>query len=137
LRAADPHVVILVGAISYFFDSLLGGSFLQGADRAARPAAGRRYHSSFYLAGPPESVATDVGYIRDLLGAAGQVIPVWSGELGWSTCDPTRRRRVCTTSLRHARAQATSKLEAALARHLRGGVEDLLPKGLPVRALPD
>jgi hypothetical protein len=35
--------------------------------------------------------------------------------------------RHCTTSLRHARAQATSKLEAALARDLRGGVEDLLP----------
>jgi polysaccharide biosynthesis protein PslG len=89
LRAADPHGVVLVGAISYFLDSLLGEPFLQGliAQHVLPLADGLTMH--FYRARPPESVATDVGHIRDLLGAAEQVIPVWSGEWGWSTYDPT------------------------------------------------
>ena len=89
LRAADPHGAILVGSISYILDSLLGDSFLQGliAQHVLPLADGLTVH--FYRPGPPESVAADVGHIRDLLGAAGQVIPVWSGEWGWSTYDPT------------------------------------------------
>ena len=89
LRAADPHGAILVGSISYILDSLLGDSFLQGliAQHVLPLADGLTVH--FYRGGPPESVGADVGHVRDLLAAAGQVIPVWSGEWGWSTYDPT------------------------------------------------
>src|SRR5262249_11267444 len=89
LRAEDPHGAILVGSISYILDSLLGDSFLQGliAQHVILLADGLTVH--FYRGGPPESVGADVGHVRDLLAAAGQVIPIWSGEWGWSTYDPT------------------------------------------------
>ena len=92
LRAADPHGVVLVGAISYFLDSLLGEPFLQGliAQHVLPLVDGLTVH--FYRSGPPESVGADVGHVRDLLGVAGQVIPVWSGE-SWSRPCPDGESR--------------------------------------------
>ena len=98
IRAADPTATILIGAV---FDGLpdfvpiLGG--IPGADFLARLFAtgvldrvdGVSAH--FYRSEPPETVATDVGVIRDLMAAAGRTVPVWSGEWGYSTYDPTAR----------------------------------------------
>ena len=93
LRAADPHKLILVGAISYVLDSLLGDSFLEGliAQHVLPPADALTVQ--FYRAGPPESLGGDVGHVRDLLGAAGGH-PVWSGSGGGAPTIGPRRRRV-------------------------------------------
>jgi hypothetical protein len=59
LRAANPHKLILVSAISYVLDSLLGDSFLEGliAQHVLPPADALTVH--FYRAGPPESLGGD------------------------------------------------------------------------------
>jgi len=98
IRAADPTATILIGAV---FDGLpdfvpiLGG--IPGNDFLASLFAtgvldrvdGVSAH--FYRSEPPETVAADVGVIRDLMAAAGRTVPLWSGEWGYSTYDPTAR----------------------------------------------
>jgi len=98
IRAADPTATVVIGAV---FDGLpdfvpiLGG--IPGADflaslfatGALADADGVSAH--FYRSEPPETVAADVGVIRDLMAAAGRTVPLWSGEWGYSTYDPTVR----------------------------------------------
>ena len=93
LRAADPHGVILVGAISYFLDSLLGDSFLQAliAQHVLPLADGLTVH--FYRVGPAESVAAGVGYIRDLPGRQGRSF-LSGAAMGVEHLRSDRRRRV-------------------------------------------
>jgi hypothetical protein len=95
LREADPSGRILIGAAFVGLPDivpLLGGiegrDFLRRllATDAPRLVDGITAH--FYRAEPPESVATTVSEIRQSMQEAGTVLPLWSGEWGYSTYDP-------------------------------------------------
>ncbi len=94
LREADPSGRILIGAPFMGLPAvipLLGGiegqEFLRRlfATGAQELADGVTAH--FYRAEPPESVAAAVSEIRQSMQEAGTVLPVWSGEWGYSTYD--------------------------------------------------
>ena len=96
LRAADPQGIILAGATFMALPNvipLIGG--VEGLDFLQRLFAtdvlaqvdGITVHC--YRAEPPETVAVTVDRIRQLMSAAGRTLPLWSGEWGYSTYDPS------------------------------------------------
>ncbi len=96
LRATDPHGEILVGAAFTGLPAAIaaiGG--VPGVDFLAAVFAtgvldfvdGVTFHP--YRAEAPETVAAEVGAIRMLMAGAGRTVPLWSGEWGYSTYDPT------------------------------------------------
>jgi hypothetical protein len=96
LRAADPQATILAGATFMGLPTVvpaIGG--VEGLDFLGRLFTtgvlalvdGITVHS--YRAEPPETVAMTVDSVRQLMSAAGRTVPLWSGEWGYSTYDPS------------------------------------------------
>jgi hypothetical protein len=95
LREADPSATILAGAafmglpeVVPLIGGIEGGEFLRRlfATGVLDRVDGITAH--FYRAESPESVAASVQRIREAMEAEGRVLPLWSGEWGYSTYDP-------------------------------------------------
>jgi hypothetical protein len=95
LRAADPSGDVLIGSVFMGLPALVaaiggvpGGEFLARLFGTGVLADVDGVTVHLYRAEPPESVAADVRAVRDLMERAGRVVPLWSGEWGYSTYDP-------------------------------------------------
>ncbi len=95
LRAADPTGPVLIGSAFMGLPSVveaIGGvaglAFLERLFASGVQAQVDGVTAHFYRAEPPETVAAEVAAIRRLMKATGRVLPLWSGEWGYSTYDP-------------------------------------------------
>lgn len=133
LRGADPSATILAGAAFMGLPAvvpLLGG--IEGGEFLARLfAAGildrvDGITAHFYRAEAPESVAATVERIRTSMKDAGQVLPLWSGEWGYSTYDaeapPTGINFLPAVSLDRQASYAARMLLTDYSLGLRGSV---------------
>jgi polysaccharide biosynthesis protein PslG len=121
IRAADPHDEILIGAVFtglpaaiaalggvpgvQFLAAVFGTGVLDVVD-------GVTFHP--YRAEAPESVAAEVAAIRTLMAGAGRTLPLWSGEWGYSTYDPTAP----STGLNYLPAVSEARQASWIARML-------------------
>ncbi len=96
LRRSDPSGKILAGAVFYgdltnaeMFGAIEAPEFLRrlAATGVFRSVDGVSAH--FYRSEAPETVQPDVEAIRQIVRDGGADLPVWSGEWGYSSYDPT------------------------------------------------
>jgi hypothetical protein len=124
LRAADPRGEILIGAAFTGLPAAiaaLGG--VPGLDFLAAVFAtgvldlvdGVTFHP--YRAEAPETVAAEVAAIRAAMADAGRMRPLWSGEWGYSTYDPTAP----ATGLNYLPAVSEARQASWIARMLLTG----------------
>ncbi|MCX8073085.1 MAG: endo-1,4-beta-xylanase [Candidatus Binatia bacterium] len=96
VRQADPTATVIGGAVFAGFPdavALLGGiphlDFLDGIFALSVLPLLDGISAHFYRAGPPESVADEIAGIRQLMSPHDLQRPVYSGEWGYSTYDPS------------------------------------------------
>ncbi len=122
VRAADPRGEILIGAAFAGLPAAIaaiGG--VPGVDFLAAVFAtgvldlvdGVTFHP--YRAEAPETVAAEVAAIRAAMAGAGRMLPLWSGEWGYSTYDPS------APAAHAAAGPARARLPTAW-RWARGGI---------------
>jgi polysaccharide biosynthesis protein PslG len=98
LRAADPSGAVLIGSVFMGLPALVralggipGSEFLDAVFAAGLLAVVDGVSVHLYRAEPPESAAAEVHAVRESMERAGRVVPLWSGEWGYSTYDPAAR----------------------------------------------
>jgi hypothetical protein len=125
LRAADPGGTIAVGAVLYFLSTIdlpgisIGGErWLQALADAGVLGLGDEVTLHFYRGGNPEGVIADVVAARAILDAAGESLPISSGEWGYSTYDGTTPAPIDAEVPRYLPAVTEERQASYIARML-------------------
>ncbi len=96
IRAVDPGATVVVGSVYTGFPELVpmvggipGIEFLQRtfAAGALEVADAVTFHP--YRAEAPETVGETIDTLQRIMAAAGRTVPLWCGEWGYPTYDPT------------------------------------------------
>ena len=97
LRAADPDGEVVVGALFFGLPEIteaaglgIGGPrFLESVAATGALAFADEVSLHLYRLDRPEGTAAELQAARNLLDDAGYPLPIWSGEWGYSTYDPS------------------------------------------------